>query len=249
MKAALIPPMGYERTALLSDIHLILPLEECRTNPEYISTYREARKRGDYLILDNGCAEGNLVDNEILMGVASELGVHEIVAPDVMGNASDTYDLTKDFIDQNSSATDYNVMAVLQGQNIDQALYLAAAFSKMPQITTFGIPKVLLSTQAWDVRARLAYELILRYGHKFKIHLLGLNNAYPTEMIDIKFPAGIRSMDSAQPYKVAEAGMPLTAYNVRRRHPSRRPDYFSVKRPVNEEMLTYNIEQFKAWCL
>ena len=249
MKAALIPPFGYERTALQSDIHLILPLEACRTNIDYMNTYRSARERNDYLILDNGCAEGDLVDNKTLMAVAAELGVHEIVAPDVMGNAEETYDLTKAFVEENRSATDYNIMGVLQGESLAQVLYLAAAFAKIPQITTFGIPKVHINNNEPHTRAQIANELILRYGDKFKIHLLGLNNSFPTEMLDIKFPANIRSMDSAQPYKMAELGVVLTAYNARKHHPKRRTDYFSRKRAVNEGMLMYNIEQFKAWCL
>jgi hypothetical protein len=118
----------------------------------------------------------------------------------------------------------------------------------MPQITAFGIPKVHLYTGVSTVRSLMAETLIARYANKYKIHLLGLNNQFPTEMVDFRFPAGIRSMDSAQPYKMAEAGVTLTAYNARRHHPKRRPDYFSEPRPVNTGLLTYNIEQFKAWC-
>lgn len=245
MRAALIPPKGFERTALESDIHLVLPLPSLMHNMTYLSTYAEARKRGDYLILDNGCAEGQLVDGNRLLEVARALRVHEIVAPDVMNNTNATYLATTEFIDKNPEAADYNIMAVLQGQDHDERRELLRKFFLIESITAIGIPKVLVRRDGDTIRLDIVDMINRMYPKRFDIHLLGLNGVFPTEILDSPFDAGsFRSMDSTQPYKVTEENNILTPEQA---WAKRREDYFTRKKEVNVRTLAHNIDVFLNW--
>src|SRR5882757_5645454 len=124
MRAALIPPKGYEDYALNSNIHLVLPLPPLIQNMKYLDVYQRAQRRGDFVILDNGCAEGQLVSGHHLLNVARAIRAHEIVAPDVMGDAAATLTATTNFIFDYQEARDYSIMAVLQGETPDERDYL-----------------------------------------------------------------------------------------------------------------------------
>jgi hypothetical protein len=243
VKAALIPSRGYEQHALASDIHLALPLEDTRSNLQYSAYLRTARWRNDYIILDNGVAEGQLVDNDTLMMYGKMIGAHEVVAPDVMSDAEQTLALTKEFMDGLKSWENKpRIMGVLQG-NGDELEVLLDEFEALG-INTIGIPKVHVKSEGDDVRAKIADMIDFKYPDRFDIHLLGLNKVFPTEMKVIDFPTQIRSMDSAQPFKAAEADAQLshsTGY-----HP-RRADYFSVEVWTNPTLLHLNIITFKEW--
>jgi queuine/archaeosine tRNA-ribosyltransferase len=243
MKAALIPPKGYEHTALESDIHLVLPLPPLRKNMAYIATYAAARLRGDYIILDNGCAEDQLVTGEVLMQFAKRIGAHEIVAPDVMSNAAATLEATNTFLDAFPEAADYNIMAVLQGVTQNERSFLLDQFAKTEAITAIGIPKVLSSKYHSKVRLDTVEYILNKYPGRFQIHLLGLNSHFPNEIAITPFK-GVRSMDSAQPYKLAEVGASMNTSNA---WATRRIGYFTDKKEVDPRVLAGNIQIFKQW--
>ena len=243
MKAALIPPKGYEYTALSSNIHLGLPLWETRTNPDYIDYLRAAHERGDYIIMDNGCAEGKLVDSKTLMEFAHSVLADEVVAPDVMGFMQPTLTTTMQFVEE-IRGEQINVMGVLQGQSIHEIEELLSHYVITPTITAVGIPKVHVKHSFDHSRANIARLIMERYPGRFEIHLLGNSKFFPSELYDIPFPEGIRSMDSALPYKATEAGTPLVPSMP---HPKRRGDYFLTCRPVDTIRLKANILVFRDW--
>jgi len=245
MKAALIPPRGLEMTALMSDIHLVLPLRELITNTDYVSAYTKARSRGDYVILDNGCAEAQLVDGLTLVKFATQIGAHEIVAPDVMDDAERTFELTRYFLKEYPDALDYNIMGVLQGEDMEQRATLARAFDKIDAITTLGIPKVHIRRAGSEMRHRIVEWVLEMFPGRFKIHLLGLSRHYPTEIRDQDFPSEVRSVDSALPYKLAEDGIRMAGRFVQ--HSKRRTSFFTKFAGVDQELLLQNIATFKQW--
>ena len=244
MRAALIPPKGYEAWALESTIHLVLPLAPLLKSTSYLHTYATARKRGDYIILDNGCAEGELVDGATLINFARYIRANEIVAPDVMSDAGETLEATVSFLRDYPEASDYNIMAVLQGSTPEDREFLLEQFVKHDAITAIGIPKVHVTEEGSEVRKDIARMIHKVSKDRFQIHLLGLSKAYPTEMRDVNFRAGsIRSMDSAQPFKVTE----LNHLLVSDPDATRRPTYFTHKKEVNAATLRMNINTFKEW--
>jgi hypothetical protein len=244
VRAALIPPRGLEKTALASDLHLVLPFPELVANQVYVETYIQARRRGDYVILDNGCAEGNLVSNKQLMDFAAVIQPHEIVAPDVLDDASRTWELTSYFLADVPNVTDYNIMAVLQGTTLPERIELLRAFATVDAITAIGIPKIQVRKTQSPARLQMAQIIQNLFPDRFQLHLLGLSHAYPTEMHGIVFPDYVRSMDSAQPYKVSEVGKIMSTTHA---DAKRRDDYFTRYQPVDEVLLRRNIRTFLRW--
>lgn len=244
MRAALIPPKGYEATALKSDIHLVLPLPPLVDSEEYLDTYKEARRQGHYIILDNGCAEGQLVDGGVLMAFARLIGAHEIVAPDIMNDAGATQKATEAWLAEHEEAHDYNIMGVVQGTYMKQRMELIKYYADQPCISTLGVPKACITGPDSTERLELVEAILNQYGDRFKIHLLGLSKHFCTEMLTICYPKEVRSMDSAQPYKVTELGRMLVPKHARA---ARRQGYFSRTKYVMDSLLEHNIDVFKSW--
>jgi hypothetical protein len=253
MKAALIPPYGQEWTALRSTIHLALPIFHTRVNPHYEAYLKEARRRDHFIILDNGCAEDELVDGDLLSDYAGRWRVNEIVLPDAMSDAQHTLELTDQFMTNYGKAlhTHYRLMGVLQGGGTgdfltDGSIQLLEAFSQMG-VDTIGIPKVRVRRDGDTVRLEIAQYIDAAYPGRFKIHLLGLSKAWPAEMYYTSKrynPNSIRSMDSAAPYKLAEAEQFMTVANA---WAPRRPDYFTKYRQTRTDLIDDNINIFLDW--
>lgn len=246
MKAALIPPKGFEYTALKSDMHLVLPLDECRNNEAYLTTYRAARMLGHYIILDNGCAEGRLVDGDVLLDFAREIGAHEVVAPDVMGDPSATVGLTFEWLNQyHVLAGDFNIMAVLQGhEDPDDWKYVVKKYAGNELITTLGIPKIHVTHNGRNARVNIVEWVLRNYPARFKIHLLGLSGEHPLEVKYGVFDKRVRSMDSAQPYKVAAAGHTLNGLH---NWEKRLPTYFAEPMKADAALVLENCRRFIEW--
>lgn len=230
MKAALIPPYGFERTALNSNIHLVLPLIETMSNDLYIGTYIAAKVNGHYIILDNGAAEGKLRPAGVIMNSAELFSADEVVAPDVLGDFHQTHALVADFMNNFDDYCKYysirpKVQAVLQGQTFGERAELLKYYSTHPDIKVIGIPKVTIREKGDPIRAEIARYIQQRYPGRFEIHLLGASPYFPTELLDVDFPKGIRSTDSTLPYKLAALGLGLNENTV---HVKRWSGYFDT---------------------
>lgn len=250
MKAALIAPFGYEDTVLVSTIHLVLPLVETLVNDRYVAAYMRAKQRGDYLIMDNGAAEGRLRPTEVLINCVETFEADELVAPDVLGETAVTHDLVQQFlqelelIEAIEGPKPFAVQAVLQGFKHDDRAYLLDYYAQQERITVIGIPKVTIAHGSDGVRARIAEYIQSEYPNRFKIHLLGASPNFPAELARVDFPTFIRSTDSALPYKAAAESVRMTEEMP---HPKRWEGYFSEKRSVDLGLLTSNIHIYQHW--
>lgn len=242
MKAALIAPKGYEHTVLQSDIHLILPFKDTLSNPNYLRTYMDAKDRGDYIILDNGCAEGDLVTNQALAEAAHVFQPDEVVAPDVMGSYTGTRALTHEFLREFEG--DYKIMAVLQGEYWIDLEALLAYYVTEARITTIGIPKVLVKNRGDTMRVRIARHIAATYPDRFDIHLLGASPHFTDELDLLSFSSGIRSTDSALPYKFTYAKQEL---GFDKAHVKRWPGYFKEEVNLDPELLESNVRTYMRW--
>lgn len=249
MKAALIPAFGYEETALQSNIHLVLPLPDCVANSNYMETYQYARARGDYIILDNGAAEGNLQSVETIVHYAKIMRAHEVVAPDILGVMHDTKWLVSKFLKklrelkEVEEVPEFKIQAVLQGQDSTERWKLLEYYARHDEIKVIGIPKVSVQVKGDDVRARIAQTIQYRFPGRFELHLLGASPFFPSELRDIDFPPGIRSTDSALPYKLAAYGIPMD----RPHHVKRWTTYFAEKMNMSDELLKHNLAIYTGW--
>lgn len=251
MRAALIPPRGYEDTALRSDIHLLLPLEETLSNIHYLRYAKQARDRGDYIILDNGAAEGRLVEVQTLLDAARFFDAHEIVGPDILGDYEGTHDLMQFFIRSFRNEVNagwvaglYKIQGVLQGETHYERRRLLQFYADQPEIRVIGIPKVLVKSEGDDIRAYVANLIMQDYPDRFELHLLGASPFFTNELQVIDYPPGIRSTDSALPYKFSWKGQRL---GIDKPHVKRLKTYFSESVPIDVELLDWNIMTYMRW--
>lgn len=248
MKAALIPPKGLEDYILYSNFHLAIASSQCMQNPAYVSAYQEASRRGDYIVLDNGAADGGLVSNMELMTAAKLIGAHEVVAPDVFYKGPETVAKVQEFIAwMGSTYPSTKIMAVVQGTTIQELQYSVLAYSEEPRITVLGLPKHLLSTFDYKpIRLDFARWIKDLYGNRFAIHFLGTNPIWLKEIQAAEKYSSIRSVDTALPFNYALAEQDLLTTTVQL---TRNPEYFDMdwSETVSERLVQKNIKTYLEW--
>jgi hypothetical protein len=251
MRLALIPPLGLEHMALLCNTHLILPQE--LYNTKYDDTYKEACRRGDLTILDNGVNEGAEVTNIALAMEADRLGVTEVVLPDALRKGVLTAHLaTKYFSDVFTSSSrliDHNYMGVLQGINLQEIKILARHFADIPHITTVGIPRHLIrTTRRQSVRIDIATWIADTFDDRFQVHLLGACDSWPREVYwAARYVPFVRSIDTSMPFNYALQGYHLgwnSPTNI-----SRAGDYFTTSKlnVTTSRLADSNVKMFLGW--
>jgi len=250
MKAALIPPKGYETTAGQSDYHLVLAQELKRES--YLSTYKMLG--ADFIILDNGAAEGEQVSNLDLLDAALALKANEIVMPDVICNSEGTLTAIDEFIyDLNESDDDFShlqLMAVVQGETIEECYDFIRKVEKSGVAGTLGIPRHLINTLADpSARCRLATFIEGTFGiGRFDVHFLGTNSSWIGEVhvLGRDFPWA-RGVDSSAPFNYTIAGEDLGVPEPERAHIDRPNAYFTSTRTLDTELLQKNINTYTMW--
>lgn len=243
MRVALIPPVTYMGDIERSQYQLVLPLN----NLTYQYHYRMARLRGSYLILDNGAAEGKALEGPELVDLASQLMVHEVVVPDVVGNCKATIEAAKAF-EEYARPSHFNHMGVIQGQTFEELEKCIEAFGEMEWINTFGIPRHLLTTLD-EVSARVWCCEYIRerngYFNAYDIHLLGTNPKYMNELgrYQEKFNRyDVRGVDTSAPYVYANERHLLDYGNE-----VHRPEgYFEIQN-ISRNLIDLNINKLLSW--
>jgi hypothetical protein len=212
----------------LTDYQLALP-QGLEAFPEYLAAYRKARANGSFIILDNGEAEGELYDSATLHNYALNLMVNEIVVPDTIGDAAATWQQTNAF-EGTIMADKFNYMGVIQGANVDELIWMVQQYATKPWITTLGVPRHLMTSMLGvftpDARVVVARWIHQNFPKRFKLHLLGTNPEYITELSDFRTEFGlynVRGVDTSAPFNYAFANKPMQTGVVVNR-PS---DYFS----------------------
>lgn len=166
--------------------------------------------------LDNSCYElGASLSNEVLYKACQEIKPSVVILPDVLGNASETFIRTKDFIEQYPETIEYG-MAVIQGNTFDEMVECYQTFRDFRdayarQFFMIGIPFVFSwvdkkpSVQAAE-RVRL-----LKYLNDNRVidknrwhHLLGTWQAF--EFAFYRNYNWIRSIDTSNPIMAAIDG-------------------------------------------
>jgi hypothetical protein len=255
VKAALIPAKGYYATATLkSDFHLVLAQIEDKS---YKDTYTYTNIDEDsYVIVDNGAAEGSTVDDEQLLEAVRFYSADEVVIPDVMGDMKATIERKDKFL-KSAEATDadhgiYNgvhFMGVVQGQTFDEVAECIDNFLDDERIDVIGVPRHLLTTFK-DSHARFHVLMYMekRKGWEQKVHLLGTNNVWPSEILGIaqQFP-WVRSCDSSLPYNYTIGEARLDEATELREHIGRPDGYFTRTWELDMDLLNDNIDTYLGW--
>lgn len=243
MKLALIPPYSQMNSIFRTNYQLVLP--EHLANRDYQTAYMTARRNGDYLIMDNGAAEGELLSPGQLRSMALGLMVNEIVVPDVLGDMYATLKMAKEFF-QFGVDPRFKYMGVVQGKSLDECCACVEAFySDHGNITVLGIPRHLIHTTGnKKIRAELATYIYGSYPG-YQIHLLGTNPSYIKELRENAYEfhrACVRGVDTSAPFNYAWGSKSMLNGDY-----CGRPEYyFEINLPTTQA-LDYNIQLLKAW--
>jgi hypothetical protein len=243
VKLALIAPNKHLDLLPSTGYHLLLPQN---VNAEgYQEYYRRRRTAGDFLILDNGAAEGLWLEQNRLYVRARHMMVNEIVVHDEMGNYRGTIKRVEQWAKELDPAFGY--MGAVQGQSLDECKKCIDWYlEETSWISTLGIPRHLITTtKTKDIRLLLAHYIrSVDKSVTRQIHLLGTSPDYIEELADLGayFNAfNVRGIDTSAPYSYALLDRYLQGTVVR-------PKGYFTRRIANLQQLRTNIFVLKAWC-
>lgn len=215
MKLALIPPLCRLRDMEQTDYQLILP-QLVNSHVRYEDFVYHLKTRGDFLILDNGAAEGKIVEEDDLIDIAVELEVNELAVPDTLGDMVATLKQFIGFFERNEETLAVNKFStggpnlgfVAQGNSWVESISLVNTVMKSdwsPYINTVYIPRLLVK-ESGNVRERIqvAEQIYKDYAGRLEIHMFGSAPEWPREAmaVDTECPY-VRGMDTSMPYNFA----------------------------------------------
>lgn len=247
MKLALIPPRSQlvhqPLVSARTGYHLLLP--QHAEDEVYRMHYNRQRACGDFLILDNGVAEGVEISNDDLLLIAFQFMVNEVVVPDVLYEWEATVQKARDFATLAQEAFNkFNFVGVVQGRNYGELVQCMNALASMKYITTIAIPRHVETTVGFGTRARLVS--FASAAHNLPIHLLGTNPHTMQELEaygDLYRRCNVRGIDTASPYYYAMQGQLINNFDA---HCLRPPTYYEAGIRL-KQVLTNNISIMKDW--
>jgi len=210
MKVGLIPPRGLENLVLRSKFHLALAIDELMGRRMYAGMYKRAAELGDYVVLDNGLAEGMPCTPSLLYSHAKKLEVSEVVVPDVMKDAEGTITQVKLFFNEDRKPLPIKHMAVAQGKTLPEFRRCVEEFAKVEHVTVVGVPRHMLGTLGTQAcRIEFSNWIENQYPGRFEQHFLGTNPIWIGEVKAASKYTVARSVDTSMPFSYAIAGEDL----------------------------------------
>lgn len=175
---------------------------------KYKQYYINARKKGRFIILDNGLFEGDSFTDEQLFQMINEIQPDIFVVPDVWNDSKATLELAlkwKEYIPQLPSNT--KLMVVLQGKTFKELNELHDVCAFKHQFTHFGFNH---SSIAYDHTHPHSNPLISKMMGRISsfrriackgmyYHFLGCSLPQEMYLIDDKCKAHINSVDTSNP--------------------------------------------------
>lgn len=263
MRIALIPPTPDLTKLPRTGIHLLL--SQNFSDERYVEYYKERRKYGDLLILDNGAHENGIGEEaHHLLAKSSVVNAQEVVVPDALFDRRATVERAKRFMryivsregrKAYTSAGCPRLMLVPQAQErAEWGVCLHAMLTAWDRIVpedmespVIGISKDYDSWRGGLIRLISDFVEPLYDERDFDVHLLGWsNNLWMTAQIAQTYP-WIRSTDSAKPFVFAKRLIRLEPGGRIPNYPRRDPNYFTESLTVAQwEIAMVNIEVYKA---
>jgi hypothetical protein len=248
MKLAIIPPLCHAYH--FGDDHYKLILPQHWNDQNHLEATMLNHRRGGFTILDNGAAEGKMVEWDELLKLARRYHVNEVVLPDVMENAEGTKVAVKRVFEDTWHPTNhFGLMGVVQGHSTDECTDLIDYYLGMQgrTLTSIGLPRNLINTiGVQEARYILARYIRNRDDH-VAIHLLGTNPTFITELYHLgrNFRAlNVRGVDTSAPFVYTLHGQWIGDGHVA----VRPDDYFERPRSsFPQKLLEQNIATLKEW--
>jgi hypothetical protein len=218
-----IPPFAMLDSTLNSYRHLMLP--HLLTHQVYSNHFKRVKGLGQYIILDNGAAEGVKVTGRQLVDTCYDYKVDELVLPDVMGSSDATYDVATDFLTdyRNRLPVSTRLGYVLQGRTVTEAVdtyhRVRGNTRLLAKINVWYLPRLLVTPENPDARIDVAEYILDLEGKLPKpIHFLGAAPTFISEIATVRDRhLRIRSMDTSAPFVYAFAGRFIAEEGVQRR--------------------------------
>jgi hypothetical protein len=180
----------------------------------YRIAYAGLARRGHFIILDNGAAEGQRLDTTDLISAANKVSADEVVLPDVLRDKEATLALMLD--DRVLNAIPPAMRCVIpQGDTIEEWCACYDELDVLISFATVGIPKHL--ERFPQGRAQALAHVIERGGHaKYNVHMFGVWGDLYAELENVRawnMRPFIRGIDSALPFALAQRGVHLVGHN------------------------------------
>lgn len=200
MKIAFISPIcALNQISSLGDIEFCLA-PYCK-DTKYKQYFIDAKKKGRYIIMDNGIAEDNLISNKELVELAIEMKADELVIPDKIGDYKRSYEQKISFLEEYYDILHKNnikTQGVIQGKTFHEYLKAFLDLEEDKRVDVIGLPFRMNYCQfnetTKDENHMWNRLMFLEYIKSYKpMHLLG--NNLPTELLCITNPQ-VRSCDS-----------------------------------------------------
>lgn len=246
MKVAHIVPKSYglidkDYTLLLA--HLI----------DADTTYKQVcTAKNGYKILDNSVIElGEAVDIHHLNSIARDIGAHELILPDVFKNKEKTIESVDNAIKTlkeiyKDCEIPYKLMAVPQGNTMQEFKECLDMFLENPDIDVLGIPKLLDSMLLTSRRHVLEYLHTHPKRKNKQFHLLGMqNNLEEIHGIATAYP-WVRGLDTCGVYILSRDGKKLNPLTGAPR-PEKTIDFADEFSEDIKKLLDENIAVVDSW--
>ena len=240
MQYAIIPNDQTLDLANRGDIHFVLA-QRVFESEEYADFFARSNK---YKIMDNGAFElGKSLDVEELITAAKIIGADELIAMDEPRNPADSYDLTRQYIEEIVElglSKEYKIHVVPHGKTPAEYIdYYKKCLQLGPDVIGFSI----LDLWKWNPLLR-PYIVNMLYHERFmpagiEYHLLGLD--MPHEIFCYG-SVPIRSVDTSMPFSKAYGNESLFGADT-----PRIPKHASLS-PAQTELAERNIDQLLSIC-
>ena len=187
--------------------HLVLT-QYYWADAKYREFYNKRREEGDFLILDNGAAElKHSADSSKVIDACLQLRPHVVIAPDVIHDCDQTYQLTTEFLDRwfkELYEAGIEIMAVPQGSSKIEWLNCFVWFNKEPRISWLGIS--MFYHEMFE--GRLGALEYIRSEVTKPCHLLGLWDSPYTLRLEGRYDF-VKSADTAKAVEFALEGLSM----------------------------------------
>lgn len=205
MKFFIISPLNHLDLMDLGNAGYFVLAQYYITDRKYREFVKRKRKEGNFVLLDNGVAEGQLVTEDILIDVCKDLQPSEVIAPDILFDKDQTLSNLDSFLKRilDEKISGVQIMAVPQGHTKEDWLECYESILNKNQVCTIGFSKIGISQAFLNMKS---HDYIMEARHlciqelndlsllKKPIHCLGAGN--PNEFKFYRnFPV-IRSNDS-----------------------------------------------------
>jgi len=211
MKLAVITPNPTDLCEHRLSYHMVLAQEALR-HPAYARWYYEASKRGDFIILDNGAAEGYAMTIDKLIEAANLVQADEVAMLDRLEDSEATIAL---HMDKNvrTLIPAKRRMIIPQGKDVDEWLSCCETLIENCPAVTIGIPKY--TERFAGGRTKLIESISHR--RELNIHALGCYGNPIDEVWALQVCASdIRGIDTGAPIAHAQHGETIKHYKMHR---------------------------------